>query len=130
LPFGGKLKDFITDVVRKVLKELDIPFSVAIRKDQEFLLCINKYGTLMLQKRRKISPLYTFMVLMDCKNEYEDVLKGIKELGDEIGNKGVNIDKVSSIKTYRSKILNEYLNFDKNDFPECIFNWEKKLKEI
>jgi hypothetical protein len=125
------MRDFVSSLVNKMVTALELPIRPEYTKDIDLLLCINTYGDRTLNRRREKALLLTFMALMDCHNNYENVLSKVKELSDSFGFLGVKTQKESSIKTYRSNILSKILTFRKEDLPECAFKWrEKVMKEL
>ena len=127
------MKSFINDLATKMAIALEVPMDIDkdFTKDKELRLCINVYGTKMLEPRREKTLLLTFLALMYCPNTYKTTLLKIQELASRWEYKSVKPKKESSIETYRSKIVNECLTFEKSDLPECAFIWKEKImKEL
>ena len=121
---------FISDLAIKMAAALEVPVYKGLAQDPGLRLCINVYGTKVLEKRREKAKLLTFLALMDCRNSYESVLEKVKELVNDYGYGSVNPKTISTIKTYRSNIVHRDLDFNKDDLPECAFIWKEEAMRL
>ena len=116
------MKAFQSDLKTKMLIALGLPDLEELHKDAKLFFHTDFYACKIIGGRKEKQLYYTYLVLVDCTNTYEDVIKRVNELSVSRTGTKTNINKVSTVETYRSRIVNKLLDFNSANFIDIGFS--------